>query len=41
MSVVKSMGKIGLAYYDTENCQVNMMEDLVETEDYHFLKISK
>lgn len=40
MSVVKSCGKIGIAYYDTENCQIKMMEDVVETENFRFLRLS-
>ena len=41
MCAVKSIGKIGIAYYDTDNCQIKMMEDVVETADYHFLKLSE
>eukprot|EP00794_Sanderia_malayensis_P008159 gene8159-9032_t len=41
MSVVKGAGKIGLAHYDTDKCVVHMMEDVIETEDQHYLKLAK
>ena len=40
MCAVKSGGKIAVAYYDTDNCQIRMMEDVAETQDYHFLQLS-
>lgn len=41
MCAVKSAGKIAVAHYDTDNCQIRMMEDVAETQDYHFLQLSK
>jgi len=40
MCAVKGGGKIGIAYYDTENCQIKMMEDVVETSDHYYLRLS-
>ena len=40
MCAIKSGGKIAVAYYDTDNCQIRMMEDVAETQDYHFLQLS-
>eukprot|EP00112_Aurelia_sp_Birch-Aquarium-sp1_P002447 Seg1270.9 transcript_id=Seg1270.9/GoldUCD/mRNA.D3Y31 product="MutS protein 5" protein_id=Seg1270.9/GoldUCD/D3Y31 len=41
MCAVKSAGKIAVAHYDTDNCQIRMMEDVAETQDYHFLQLMK
>ncbi|XP_077862967.1 mutS protein homolog 5-like [Saccoglossus kowalevskii] len=38
LSVMWGGGKLGLAFYDTESCQVQLMMDVVETEDFQILK---
>ncbi|XP_077981938.1 mutS protein homolog 5-like [Glandiceps talaboti] len=38
LSVLWGGGKLGLAYYDADTCQVYMMMDIVESEDFQILQ---
>lgn len=38
LSVVWSGGKLGSAYYDTETSQMYLQMDVIETNDFQFLK---
>lgn len=38
LSVVWSGGKLGSAYYDTETSQLYLQMDVIETNDFQFLK---
>ena len=38
LSVVWSGGKLGSAYYDTEMSQLYLQMDVIETNDFQFLK---
>lgn len=40
LSVVWSGGKLGSAYYDTETLQLCLQMDVIETNDFQFLKRS-
>lgn len=38
LSVVWSGGKLGSAYYDTETSKLYLQMDVIETNDFQFLK---
>ena len=38
LSVVWSKGNLGSSYYDTETSQLYLQMDVVETNDFQFLK---
>ena len=41
MSAIWCSGKLGTAYYETGSVQISMQMDILETQDFQFLKRCK